>query len=270
MIPWSGWLKLREVYGESRVDVLPVGGRKSLPNQRCDWIMKVQIIVNSLRGRRAESLAGALGLLLALVLLATGVLPAYANDLEPPPQLPHYFTGTVSTSRGAVPEGTVVEAWMEDVKKAETTVTNTSSYKLLVPGEHDDDGKIVSFTVAGVQASQTTTWVSGALDNNFDLTISALPDGNPFPFPFECFIATAAYGTDTAEEINILREFRDVVLLPSSLGTEFVSLYYEISPPVAEVISQHDSLRTAVKVGFIDPIVAILNWSHALWSERGE
>jgi len=236
----------------------------------CDWIMKEQITGSKWRGRRAGRLVGAVVLLLALVLLAGGVLPAYADDLEPPPQLPHYFGGTVSTSRGSVPEGTVVEAWMEGVKKADDTVNNQSRYELIVPGEVGDEGKIVSFTVAGVQASQTAAWETGGLSENFDLTISALPDGNPFPFPFECFIATAAYGTDTAEEINILREFRDVVLLPSSLGTEFVSLYYEVSPHIAEVIWQHDFLRTAVKVGFLDPIVAILNWSHALWSEGGK
>ena len=45
-----------------------------------------------------------------------------------------------------------------------------------------------------------------------------------------CFIATAAYGTDTAEELNILREFRDEVLLPNRLGAGFVSFYYETSP----------------------------------------
>jgi len=230
--------------------------------------MKVQITVNSLRGFWAGRLAGALGLLLALVLLAVGVLPAYANDLEPPPQLPHYFAGTVSTSTGPVPQGTVVEALIDGVKKAETAVNGQSGYELVVPGEHGDEGKIVNFKVAGVQADQTAAWVSGALDNNFDLTIASLPGG--FPFPFDCFIATAAYGTDTAEEIDTLREFRDVVLLSSSLGTEFVTLYYEISPPIAEVISQHDFLRTAVKVGFVDPIVAILNWSYALWSEGGE
>jgi len=84
-----------------------------------------------------------------------------------------------------------------------------------------------------------------------------------------CFIATAAYGTDTAKEIDILREFRDAVLLPNSLGAEFVSLYYKISPPIANFISQHEVLRTAVRVAFVDPIVKILNWSHALWSARG-
>jgi len=84
-----------------------------------------------------------------------------------------------------------------------------------------------------------------------------------------CSIATAAYGTDTAKEIDILREFRDEVLLPNSLGAEFVSLYYKTSPPIADFISYHEVLRTAVRVGFVDPIVAILNWSHDLWSERG-
>jgi len=234
---------------------------------RCDWIMKKQITGSNWRGRRAGRLVGALGLLLALVLVA-GVVPAYADD-EMPPAVPHYFAGTVSTSTGPVPEGTVVEAWVDGVKKAETAVTAQSTYEMLVPGEYGDDGKIVSFTVGGVQASQTAAWQVGGTNENFDLTISALPDGNPFPFPlpFDCFIATAAYGAETAEEINILREFRDVVLLPSGAGAEFVSLYYQIGPPIAGVIWQHDFLRTAVRVGFIDPIVAILNWSHALWSE---
>jgi len=231
-------------------------------------MMKEQITGNNLRRRGAGMLVGALGLLLALVLLVS-IAPAYAQDGGMPPAVPHYFAGTVSTSDGPVGEGTVVDAWVEGVKKAETTVTAQSTYEFLVPGEYGDDGKIVSFTVGGVQASQTYPWVSGCNTLNFGLTIASSDSGWPFPFPRPpfCFIATAAYGTDTAEEINILRQFRDVVLLPSGLGAEFVSLYYEVSPPIAEVISQHDFLRTAVRVGFIAPIVAILDWSHALWSE---
>jgi len=81
-----------------------------------------------------------------------------------------------------------------------------------------------------------------------------------------CFIATAAYGTPEAEEIDILRGFRDVVLRPNRLGAKLVSLYYKASPPVAEFISQREALRAAVRLGFVDPIVAILNWSHGLWS----
>jgi hypothetical protein len=81
-----------------------------------------------------------------------------------------------------------------------------------------------------------------------------------------CFIATAAYGTDTARQLDILREFRDEVLLPNSLGTKLVSLYYKTSPPIADFISQNEVLRTVVRVGFVEPIVKILTWTHGLWS----
>jgi hypothetical protein len=81
-----------------------------------------------------------------------------------------------------------------------------------------------------------------------------------------CFIATAAYGTDTAEQLDILREFRDTVLLPNRLGAEFVSLYYRASPPLADFISQNEVLRTIARVGFVDPLVRLLTWTHNSWS----
>jgi len=82
--------------------------------------------------------------------------------------------------------------------------------------------------------------------------------------PKSCFIATAAYGTDTAREIDILRDFRDEVLLLNSLGAKFVSFYYKNSPPVADFISRHEILRAVVREGFIHPIVAILSLSKKL------
>lgn len=83
--------------------------------------------------------------------------------------------------------------------------------------------------------------------------------------PSGCFIATAAYGADTAGQLNILRAFRDDVLLHSNLGAKLVSLYYRTSPPIANFISQHEVLRTIVRVGVVDPIVRILTWTHDLW-----
>ena len=112
----------------------------------------------------------------------------------------------------------------------------------------------------------TITDVNSAATNitmNDDCSITANFNFGPFGW---CFIATAAYGTDTAKEIDILREFRDEVLLSNSLGAEFVSFYYKTSPPIADFISQNEALRTAVKVGFVDPIVKILSWTHGLWS----
>ena len=82
-----------------------------------------------------------------------------------------------------------------------------------------------------------------------------------------CFIATAAYGTNTAQEIAILRDFRDEILLQNSLGAQFVSFYYNNSPPIADFISQNDALRAIVREGFVDPIVAVLELSKNLWTE---
>jgi hypothetical protein len=86
-----------------------------------------------------------------------------------------------------------------------------------------------------------------------------------FP-PKSCFIATAAYGTDTAREIDVLREFRDEILLHNSLGARFVSFYYRTSPPLADFIYKHDVLRAVVRQGFVHPIVGVLNKSRRLWS----
>jgi len=74
--------------------------------------------------------------------------------------------------------------------------------------------------------------------------------------PEVCFIATAAYGTPMAEEIEILREFRDEYLLTNPVGQALVSLYYKVSPPMAEFITEHPSLRPIVRAGLF-PAVAM-------------
>jgi hypothetical protein len=71
-----------------------------------------------------------------------------------------------------------------------------------------------------------------------------------------CFIATAAYGTPMAEEIDILRRFRDEYLLTNPLGQGLVNIYYKVSPPVAELITEHPGLKPVVRAGLV-PAVAM-------------
>jgi hypothetical protein len=80
-----------------------------------------------------------------------------------------------------------------------------------------------------------------------------------------CFIATAAYGTPTAEEIDVLREFRDDVLLKSAMGSQFVALYYQFSPPIADFIAGNELLRTLVREFLIDPIVWVVEATGDIW-----
>jgi uncharacterized repeat protein (TIGR02543 family) len=80
-----------------------------------------------------------------------------------------------------------------------------------------------------------------------------------------CFIATAAYGTPTAEQIDVLREFRDVVLLESTAGSQFVALYYQLSPPVANFIAGNEFLRTLVREFLVDPVVWVVEATRYIW-----
>ena len=82
-------------------------------------------------------------------------------------------------------------------------------------------------------------------------------DYNEEPKEQACFIATAAYGTPLAEEVNILRQFRDEFLKANLMGRAFVRTYYRLSPPVARHISKHRTLRTLVRRCLVGPLVSL-------------
>jgi hypothetical protein len=130
-------------------------------------------------------------------------------------------------------------------------------------------------------AWSSTDWVSKAADGAYATSLSGLDSGTQYSFKARlkcdstviegttlqfttatptsagwCFIATAAYGTLLAEEIQILREFRDEYLLTNPLGQGLVDVYYSISPPIADFITEHPSLKPIVRAGLM-PVVAM-------------
>ncbi len=158
-------------------------------------------------------------------------------------------------------------------KTAEVTGGEKQTYTAAAEDEFGNIFDVTAKTVFKIEPEADGVWLGNVYtsDSAGEWTVTGthagLEDIATLKVRFGiCFVATAAYGTPSAEEINILREFRDEVLQPSRLGAELVSLYYQGSPPIAEFISQNEALRMAVRVGFVDPIVAILNWSHGLWS----
>ena len=72
-----------------------------------------------------------------------------------------------------------------------------------------------------------------------------------------CFIATAAYGTPMATEIDVLRQFRDEELGHNFVGRQLVAMYYRLSPPVANVIVRSEKIRGFVRLS-LKPIVDAL------------
>jgi YVTN family beta-propeller protein len=71
--------------------------------------------------------------------------------------------------------------------------------------------------------------------------------GGNGPVSHGCFIATAAYGSPMAEEVRVLREFRDGYLLTNGPGRALVTAYYRLSPPFAAWLREHDGARAAVR-----------------------
>jgi hypothetical protein len=70
-----------------------------------------------------------------------------------------------------------------------------------------------------------------------------------------CFIATAAYDSPFHSHVEILRNFRDKYLITNKLGRKLVKLYYKYSPPLANIIAKHKTLKIAVRISLF-PLVA--------------
>jgi hypothetical protein len=82
----------------------------------------------------------------------------------------------------------------------------------------------------------------------FSIRVGIVPDVNP------CFIATAAYGTPMAAEIDTLRDLRDTFMLNNAAGTAFVDMYYRVSPTFAAVVAKSPVLAAVVRV-MLTPVV---------------
>jgi polyhydroxybutyrate depolymerase len=118
-------------------------------------------------------------------------------------------------------------------------------------------------TIADVDASTTTITITHNKDYEMTANFQLKEEEEP-PSGF-CFIATAAYGTSTTKQLDGLREFRDDVLLKSTAGSRLVDFYYQVSPPIADFISQHSFVRTVVREFLIDPIVWVVEATENMW-----
>ncbi len=83
-----------------------------------------------------------------------------------------------------------------------------------------------------------------------------------------CFIATAAYGTPMHPFVELLRNFRDEILIKFRAGRAFVRFYYKNSPPLAAAIEKSPAARTVVSAALL-PVVA-LAWTGVTFVHHPE
>ena len=161
-----------------------------------------------------------------------------------------------------------IVANFEKIPVGQVTLTVSSSTwgSVTIPGEATftyDKETVVNLKAEPDEGCRFLVWI-GDVDDIADVTAASttitMNDDYSITATFElvggCFIATAAYGTPMAEEIQILRDFRDGYLLTNPVGKALVEFYYRLSPPMAEFITEHPSLKPIVRAG-LAPAVAM-------------
>ncbi|RZN14345.1 MAG: hypothetical protein EF812_05695 [Methanosarcinales archaeon] len=175
---------------------------------------------------------------------------------QSPPQLPEECYGTITINGKDSAVGTIIIAEIGGVERGRFVTTTIGTYggskdeakRLIIEGTETDIGKNISFSIDGVQANERVIYENG---ESIELNLTATKSVSP------CFIATAAYGTPMHEDIDVLRDFRDEYLMTNAVGRVFVKVYYTTSPPIADVISENEVLRTVVRDGLVEPLVHI-------------
>lgn len=77
-----------------------------------------------------------------------------------------------------------------------------------------------------------------------------------------CLIATAAYGSELAPQVQFLREVRDNIVMSTTSGMSFMTgfnqFYYSFSPYIADIQRENPIFKETVKLA-ITPMISSLS-----------
>ena len=135
----------------------------------------------------------------------------------------------------------------------ETSLEEENIGEIIIPRDLIDgefvillDGKEIS---ASVHKSSKSSIVSIEFDgkgkHTLEITLQKSNGGG-------CLIATAAFGSEIAPQVQQLRELRDNTVLQTESGTSFMTgfnqFYYSFSPAIADYERENPAFKEAVKI----------------------
>jgi hypothetical protein len=194
-----------------------------------------------------------------------GAVPPPSNC--PPPFSPTHLTLTphatsIDVSFASAATGVAAERF--DLRYRATPIDDNTFANALPPDQTPPapgaQGATVSTTISGLNPQKR--YYVGVRSISACGAVSAVTAATTvtarqqFAILHGCFIATAAYGTALARELEPLRAVRDRALLPNPLGRLAVASYYALSPPLARAIASDERLRAGARA-LIAPLVAV-------------
>lgn len=172
--------------------------------------------------------------------------------------LPLAFTGTPTTP--TVTTTTQVQTTQTSTSGTTSTGTQTTSTQSTVITSSSSSSETSS--TGSSQISSTTSAETSSTTSSSATT----PSGQ------KCLIATAAYGSELAPEVQLLRNFRDNSILRTRAGSSFMvafnAWYYSFSPYIANYLAGHWVERTIMK-GVLYPLIGTLILSQRVFAAVG-
>jgi hypothetical protein len=115
----------------------------------------------------------------------------------------------------------------------------------------EDPGHLQTFDLDGL-LPETDYWIGirayDGCHNGGDVAITKVTTAARVSGAVDaCFVATAAYGSIMANDVETLRHFRDSLLRTNALGELGVEAYYTFGPAVAGVVGESDALRATAR-----------------------
>jgi len=183
------------------------------------------------------------------------------------------ITTTATTTRTATPQTTIVGTITVPTTLTVMGLEHITHTVILISSTTTTTSTTLTslaITTATVTTSATTTSSRTSTTTATKTTTSVITTTETFPsfLAGRCVIASAAYGSELAPQVQFLRIFRDQFIESTFAGGAFMkafnAFYYSFSPAVASAVARSPLLLQMVRL-LLYPLMAALHIASAIF-----